>query len=141
MLSLAEQSMCWRRPADAVLTAMLAVCLAVAVGGCDSGLLRKNADMVFRCETVVQDTPTGRVVKYKPIEVIKGDVGGEMLDGDRFLRYTRRLEEDEGIGDIYIFRLWNPDKDHFMQSEQHPFGISCEWSVELELTDGTAITE
>lgn len=117
--------------------AILAVWLAVASGGCGIGVLPENPDKVFRCKTVVQETATGRVVKYKPIAVIKGDVGAEMLDGEGFLKYTRPLEEDEDVGEIYIFRLRNPDKHH---SEQHPFGISCEWSVELEL-DGKGITE
>ena len=117
--------------------AILAVCLAVALGGCDIGVPPKNPDMVFRCETVVQENAAGRIVKYKPIEVIKGDVGAGMLDGEGFLKYTRPLEEDEDVGEIYIFRLRNPDKHH---SEQHPFGISCEWSEELEL-DGKGITE
>ena len=119
---------------------MLAVCLAVAFGGCDGGLLRKSADTVFRCETVVEETPTGRVVKYRLIEVVKGDVGDAMLDGDGFLTYTRPLEEDEGVGEIYIFRLWNPEKNHLGLSEQAPFGLCCEWSMELEL-DGKGITE
>ena len=80
------------------------------------------------------ETTTGSVVKYKPIEVVKGDVGRENLDSDGFLNVTRHLEEDEVVGEIYIFRLWDvPDKKHFIQD---PFGFTCDMSMELELANG-----
>jgi hypothetical protein len=140
ILSFGNQCMCCRQPADVACTALLAACLAVALGGCDAGWFGKKPDMVFRCETVVQDTPTGRVVKYKPIEVIKGNVGAGMLDRNGFLIYTDTLKDDEDVGEIYIFKLWNPDTNNFGQSEKHPFGLLCEMSVELEI-DGKGITE
>ncbi len=140
ILSFGNQHMCWRQHAEVVCAAMIAACLTIALGGCDVGLLRKNPDMEFRCATVVQETPTGKVVKYKPIEVVKGDVGDALLDADGFLIYTDHLEEDENVGEIYIFKLWNPDTNNFGQSEEHPFGLLCELSVELEI-DGKGITE
>ena len=118
---------------------LLAVCLAIALGGCDRGLLRtnKNADIVFRCKTVVEGTAADRVVKYKPIEVIKGGLRGEMLDGDGFLNYRSHLKEGEDVGEIYTFRLWGVPKDnHLIPTEDFPFGCNCDLSVELELADG-----
>ncbi len=119
--------------------AMLAVCLTLAVGGCDSGLSRANKkpDIVFRCKTVVQGT-TDTVVRYEPIEVIKGHVRGKMLDGDAFLNYTRPIEENESVGEIYLFKLWKVHGEtRFMQA---PF-VNCRMSVELELANGKGITE
>jgi hypothetical protein len=49
---------------------------------------------------VVQEIPAGRVVKYWLIEIVKGDVGDEMLDGDGFLNYTWSQEEDEDVREI-----------------------------------------
>lgn len=108
------------------------LCAVLVSAGCSNGRATDSI-IVIRCETSMVDVESGRIAKYRPVEIVAGEIVPEMVDEDGNLRYTRALEPNQVVGAYYIFRIRKVPDVPGLSATNYPFGFNCEIDIELEL--------
>jgi hypothetical protein len=82
--------------------ALATTLLGVILCGCGRGIVGShNADVALRCASVVSNTTSGIVVRFRPVAALKGSITPDMLSTDGLLDFSEELGSDVSVPRYY----------------------------------------
>ena len=90
-----------------------------------------SADIVLHCKTSVYNVQSGKIVRYKPVRVLKGHIEPGMLDELGFLKYTNKIQTYENVGSDYLIQIKKLANGYGIPRPNNPFGFDYEMDMEI----------
>ncbi len=85
---------------------MIALFVAALLCGCGRFIAGPhNADVALRCESIVSNTTSGIVVRFKPVATLKGTLTPDMVNANGLLNYSKEFGDDVSVPRFYRIYL------------------------------------